>query len=199
MAIPTRRPFFLSGFCLGQQVSQRFSLATRLVRCSFAFCLIWLLASCTAMRPAPEDNPPVAAAVQIALVYEQDGDLTRAQESLQALAVANPHLWLLMVAEEQIAQDAGAETTKSLVRLTLALDLASASIQEYAEQHGLWGERGVESPMAALSPEEGAVVTGQTAAEQAADAQVNDQESSNAVDDQPEPTQSATDADANIN
>jgi uncharacterized protein YraI len=115
------KSFFLSGFCLGQWALQRFSLATRLIGCSFACCLVWLLASCTAMQPAPVDNPPVAAAVQIA-----------------------------------------------------------------------------PSPTAIPSPEEDAMATGQRAAEMPVDDPVNDQEPGDAIEDQPEPTEPTSGADANI-
>lgn len=75
--------------------------------------------------------------MRIAQEYAQSGDLTRARVELDALSVANPTQWLILLAESRALEAAGDTETTALVRLTLALGVQSSILMQYAVQYGL--------------------------------------------------------------
>ncbi len=74
---------------------------------------------------------------QIALAYQQSGDLPQAQAQLNELDVANAGQWLIFVTEQSISQGSPANVLEALVRLVYDLNLYSAQISRYAENQGL--------------------------------------------------------------
>ncbi len=74
---------------------------------------------------------------QIALAYQQSGDLPQAQAQLDELDVANAGQWLIFVTEQSISQGSPANVLEALVRLVYDLNLYSAQISRYAEDQGL--------------------------------------------------------------
>ena len=94
-----------------------------------------LLVACGPEKPS--DERMRSETVRIAQEYEQTGDLGRARVQLDALAVANPTQWLILLAESRAVEAAGAPETTALVRLTLALGLQSNTLTRYGVQYGL--------------------------------------------------------------
>jgi hypothetical protein len=96
---------------------------------------ILLLAACGPQRASDADMR--TDTVRIAQEYEQSGDLSRARVQLDALSVANPTQWLILLAESRALEASGEAETTALVRLTLALGVQSGTLMQYAVQFGL--------------------------------------------------------------
>lgn len=96
---------------------------------------ILLLAACGPQRASDADMR--TETVRIAQEYTQSGDLSRARVQLDALSVANPTQWLILLAESRALEAAGEAETTALVRLTLALGVQSGTLMQYAVQYGL--------------------------------------------------------------
>ncbi len=98
---------------------------------------VFLLAAC---GPAADenDNQQLAADTQrIALDFQANRNVEEARSRLSQLKVANPSQWLVYVTENAITGSGDVNTTTALVILAHALDLPSADIVQYAQQHQL--------------------------------------------------------------
>ncbi|MEZ4658805.1 MAG: SH3 domain-containing protein [Caldilineaceae bacterium] len=97
------------------------------------------LAGCGPENSASNQDENVAATQQIALEFAASQNVNLAQAQLDALGVANVNQWLLYVTETNISSGQDPAVTDALVRLSNAIGLQSASINQYAAQHNILG------------------------------------------------------------
>lgn len=94
------------------------------------------LTACGQASASPSDlEGKEKQAIQIAADFVQDRDLERARARLNGLGVPKPEQWLAMLAERHIAEHQDPTATDSLVSLSLALGVKSASLVRYAKAH----------------------------------------------------------------
>ncbi|MCB0139861.1 MAG: SH3 domain-containing protein [Caldilineaceae bacterium] len=86
---------------------------------------------------ASEQDENVMATQQIAVEFATTQNVSLAQAQLDALGVANVDQWLLYVTETNITSGQDPAVTDALVRLSNAIGLQSASINQYAIQHNI--------------------------------------------------------------
>jgi uncharacterized protein YraI len=98
--------------------------------------LVFVLSACGPSRSNNDSALLTTQTRQIAENYRASGNLEGARASLSALNVANANQWLVLVAEEAIAQGES-ETADALTELVLDLGLNSSVINRYASARGL--------------------------------------------------------------
>jgi len=117
-----------------------------------------LLAACGPEKSATDDDALLAETQRIAQEFVDNGDLEQARAQLGALDVANSNLWLILAAENAIAQNL--ETATSLVQLSESLGLESAQIERFAIENNLLegftalsrGDAAAIAPVAPVAP-----------------------------------------------
>ena len=102
-----------------------------------AIAVIFTLAACGPGASSRDEGQLKARTVEIAQAFQTDGDLTKARDAVDALEVANPRQWLIMLAEQSINEQADPATVAGFVKLTEALNIQSAQVRSYAEKNGL--------------------------------------------------------------
>lgn len=103
---------------------------------SLMLFLVFVLSACGPSRSSSDSALLTTQTQQIAQNYRANGNLEAARTSLAALNVANANQWLVLVAEETIAQGES-ETADALTELVLDLGLNSSVINRYASRRGL--------------------------------------------------------------
>ncbi|MBX2998430.1 MAG: SH3 domain-containing protein [Caldilineaceae bacterium] len=98
--------------------------------------MAFVLSACGPSRSGNDTALLSTQTRQIAQNYGANGNLEAARSALAALNVANANQWLVLVAEETIAQGES-ETADALVKLALDLGLNSSVINRYASARGL--------------------------------------------------------------
>lgn len=99
--------------------------------------LIVGLSGCGPERPGAGDDDPSAQTRQIALDYQNNGDLSAARAALSELDVANANQWLVLVAETAIAEEDSTAAADALAHLVYDLGLTSSIVIRYAERRGI--------------------------------------------------------------
>lgn len=116
------------------------------------FALLLLLAACGPARNKAAGGATSEQVVQIAERYAATGDIAQARAALEGLDVANPSQYLLLLAEQRVADAPADPATDALVQLTLALGLQSGQLMAYAAQQGLLAEAHLAPPTYAPPP-----------------------------------------------
>ncbi len=114
--------------------------------------LLLLLAACGPARNKAKEGALADQVVQIAQDYAASGDLVQARTQLEALDVANPTQYLILLAEQRTTDAPADPSTDALVRLALSLGLQSSKLMVYAEQQGLLAEANLAPPTYAPPP-----------------------------------------------
>ena len=107
-------------------------------------CCVLLLVGCGPERSGASSEQLETEAERIATEYGNDGDIGRAVAQIEALeGVADPRQWVLLLTERYIAEEYDANSIASLVKLTDALGMDSATISTYAAANGLLADSAV--------------------------------------------------------
>ncbi|MBK8047749.1 MAG: hypothetical protein IPK16_11830 [Anaerolineales bacterium] len=96
-----------------------------------------LLAACGPSNQGGDEGTLRSATFDIARAYKTDGDTAKARAAVDALKVANPRQWLVLLTEQTIAENQDAETAAALAKLAVDLNMDSASVLTYATRQGL--------------------------------------------------------------
>ena len=94
-----------------------------------------VLAGCGPSREESSSTDLAEVTKEIAYTYAGERDLATAQSALNALDVANANQWLVLVAEQTIAEGPSGDAD-ALTMLSTDLGLSSAIVARYAEQRG---------------------------------------------------------------
>lgn len=98
---------------------------------------VFALAGCGPAASSRDEGQLKTQTSEIARAFQGDGDLNKARDAVDALEVANPRQWLVMMAEESINEQADPAVVEGLVKLTEALNIQSALVRDYALKNGL--------------------------------------------------------------
>ncbi len=101
----------------------------------FMMLLAALAAGCGPSREESSGEDASNNTREIAYTYASDRDLGRAQAALEGLDVANANQWLVLVAEQTIAEGPSGDAD-ALTMLAMDLGLHSSIVDRYATQRG---------------------------------------------------------------
>jgi len=118
-------------------LSNRIHQRSNVLRTVAALLLLCLVLAACGPETADSDEDLTAATQRIALEFQASNNLDQARAALEGLDVANQHQWLLLVTENAVQQNSDPNTTIALVKLTEALGLDSATIEQFAVQNNL--------------------------------------------------------------